>query len=98
MNRMTTLEEKVWGRTPDGTEVRLFTLANDRGMTVKIATYGGIITELHVPDRAGQPGNVVLGFSSLAQYLKGHSFFGAITGRVANRIAKGEFTLDGREY
>jgi aldose 1-epimerase len=92
------LEHKVFGRTPDGAEVKIYTLSNSKGMTAKITEYGGIITELWVPDRNGKPGNVALGFDNLDRYVKGHPFFGAIAGRVANRIAKGKFTLDGKEY
>src|SRR5438874_3118166 len=94
---MITLEQQDWGRT-EGKAVKLFTLDNGKGLTARISSYGAIISELHVPDRHSQPGNVVLGFASLDQYLKGHPFFGAIAGRVANRIAKAKFTLDGREY
>lgn len=90
--------EKTFGALPDGTAVRLFTLSNRHGLTVKITEYGGIITELWAPDRAGKPANVVLGFDQLEEYTKGHPFFGAIAGRYANRIANGKFTLDGREY
>jgi aldose 1-epimerase len=67
-------------------------------MTAKVMTYGAILTELHVPDRDGKPADVVLGFDNLDAYLAGHPHFGATTGRVANRIAKGRFTLDGKEY
>ncbi len=95
---MTTLTEQDWGHTPDGVVVKLFTLANSKGMTAKITNYGGIVTELLVPDRTGRPGNVVLGFGTLAEYLKGHPFFGAIAGRVANRIANATFSLDGKDY
>ncbi len=87
-----------FGKLPDGTEVDLYTLTNARGMVAKVATYGGIVTELHVPDRNGKLGDVVLGFDNLEAYLKGHPYFGCITGRVANRIANGKFTLDGKEY
>ena len=93
-----TLRSDSFGGMPDGTPVRIYTLANGRGMTVKITEYGGILTELWVLDRQGKPGNVVLGFDKLEEYTKGHPFFGAIAGRVANRIAKGKFTLDGQEY
>lgn len=92
------LEHKVFGKTPDGAEVKIYTLSNSKGMTAKITEYGGIITELWMPDRNGKPGNIVLGFDNLDRYVKGHPFFGAIAGRVANRIAKGMFTLDGKEY
>lgn len=87
-----------FGRLPDGTAVDLYTLTNASGLVAKVTTYGTIITELHVPDRAGKTGDIVLGFDNLAQYLKGHPYFGASIGRVANRIAKGRFTLDGKTY
>jgi aldose 1-epimerase len=90
--------EEPFGMTPDGENVRLITLANAKGMKVKIITYGGIVTELHVPDKNGKFSDVVLGFDDLKSYLAGHPFFGANAGRVANRIAGGKFTLDGKEY
>jgi len=61
-------------------------------------TYGAIVTEIDVPDRNGKLADVVLGFDDLQGYLGSHPYFGAATGRVANRIAKGEFSLDGKEY
>src|SRR5437660_11034309 len=67
-------------------------------MQAKVITYGAILTELTAPDRNGKFEDVVLGFDNLQDYLKGHPFFGATVGRVANRIAKGKFTLDGKEY
>jgi aldose 1-epimerase len=63
-----------------------------------LPTYGGIIVSIKTPDRAGHFDDIVLGFSKLDGYLKGHPYFGAITGRYANRIAKGRFTLGGTEY
>lgn len=94
---MTRLQEENWG-TVDGKAVKLFTLTNRRGTIVKVTNYGLIITDIQAADRSGKLGHVVLGFDNLDQYLKGHPFFGAIAGRVANRIAKGKFTLDGKEY
>jgi aldose 1-epimerase len=91
------LERMDFGKTPEGTPVELYVLTNGK-MTAKVMTYGAILTELQVPDRSGKPGDVVLGFDNLASYLAGHPHFGATTGRVANRIAKGQFTLDGKEY
>jgi aldose 1-epimerase len=93
-----TIEKTDFGKLPDGTAIDLYTLVNAKGMTAKIITYGGILTELHVPDRNGKLGDVVLGFDSPEGYLAGHPYFGAIVGRVANRIAKGKFTLDGKTY
>jgi aldose 1-epimerase len=87
-----------FGKTADGTPVDLYVLTNSRGVSAKITNYGAILTELHVPDRDGKSANVVLGFDNLKSYLAGHPFFGATVGRVANRIAKGKFTLDGKEH
>lgn len=93
-----TIQKASFGRLPDGTAVDLYTLTNASGVVAKIANYGTIITELHVPDRQGNPADVVLGFDNLGQYLKGHPYFGCTVGRVANRIAQGRFTLDGKVY
>lgn len=91
-------DETPFGQTADGTKITAYTLLNKNGMKAKIITYGGIVTELHVPDKDGKLADVTLGHDSLEGYLKGHPYFGAITGRVANRIANAKFTLDGKEY
>lgn len=93
-----TLEKELFGATSRGTPVERYTLSNGHGMRVRIMTYGGIVVSLEVPDRDGRLGNVVLGFERLDPYLAGHPYFGAICGRVANRIAHGTFTLDGTTY
>ena len=67
-------------------------------MEVKAITYGGIITSLKVPDKAGQLGDVVLGYDTLQGYLDKSPFFGTIVGRYGNRIGKGTFTIDGKTY
>ena len=92
------VQKADFGKTADGTPVELYTLTNAHGLKAKIITYGGIVTELDAPDRDGKMGDVVLGFDDLKGYLAGHPYFGAIIGRVANRVAKGRFTLDGKEY
>jgi aldose 1-epimerase len=92
------LTKKVYGKMPDGTQVDEYTLTNSKGMTIKVINYGGIVTGLYVPDKNGKVADVCLGCSNLEEYIEGHPFFGAIAGRVANRIAKGKFTLDGKEY
>jgi aldose 1-epimerase len=97
LNQMTALQSP-FGSLPDGREVHFFTLRNARGSTLKFTNYGLIVTELHVPDRRGRLGNVVLGFDHLPRYLQGHPFFGAVAGRYANRIAGGQFALDGQTY
>lgn len=91
------LNKMIFGKTPDGTPVELYVLKNGQ-ITVKVMTYGAIITEIDTPDRNGKEGDVVLGFDSLEGYLGKHPYFGATVGRVANRIAKGKFTLNGQEY
>ena len=90
--------KSAFGKLPDGAEVDLYTLSNAHSVTVKIMTYGGIITSLKAPDRRGKPGEVQLGFDTLDEYLKGHPYFGALCGRVANRIAGGRFSIDGKSY
>jgi aldose 1-epimerase len=86
---------KPYGTTADGVAVGEYTLTNGAGMEVKIITYGGIITSIRVPGRDGKIGNVALGLASLREYETKNPYFGAITGRFANRIAEGKFTLDG---
>ena len=95
---MTDIKQEVFGKLPDGREVKRYTLQNKNGVTAKLIEYGAILSELWVPDRTGRSTNIVAGFDKLEQYLSGHPFFGATTGRYANRIAKGKFTLDGKEY
>lgn len=92
------LQSTSFGKTAQGQPVEQFTLANGRGLTVRIISYGAIITSVETPDRTGRPGEITLGFDTLDPYLAGHPFFGAICGRVANRIAGGKFTIDGHTY
>jgi aldose 1-epimerase len=92
------ITHKPYGKTKDGTPVEEYTLVNKNGVTMKVITYGGIVTEIHVPDKDGKFADVCLGCTDLAEYEAGHPFFGAIAGRVANRIAKGKFTLNGKQY
>jgi aldose 1-epimerase len=94
-----TITRAAFGTTPDGAATDLYTLTNTRGMEVKITNYGGIITSVEAPDRRGRMRNVVLGFSTVGAYVyKNSPYFGCITGRYANRIARGRFTLDGTTY
>jgi aldose 1-epimerase len=88
-----------FGKTSDGTEVDLLILKNDKGMLAKIMSLGATLVELHIPDKNGKVTNVVLGFDSVADYQSDkNQYFGCTTGRVCNRIGKGRFTLDGKEY
>lgn len=92
------IKARRFGTLPTGETVDEYTLINAQGLKLKFITYGGIINELHVPDRHGVKGDVVLGFNDLERYLGSHPYFGAITGRVAGRITGGRFTLEGRSY
>ena len=92
-----TITKQPFGKTADGHNVELYTLKNGT-MTVKVTTYGAIITSIEVPDKAGKIGEVTLGFDTLEGYIKGHPYFGATVGRVGNRIANGKFKLNGKEY
>lgn len=94
----TSVMKESFGKTKDEQEVDLYTLTNKNGVIAKIMTYGALLTELHVPDKEGKIEDIVLGFDVLAAYEAGHPYFGATTGRVANRIANGKFTLNGEEY
>ncbi len=95
-------QEHCSGEIPvaDFDDVKLYTLTNRGGMTVDITNYGAIITSLKVPDRNGKAADIALGHSSLEGYLNAvdKPYFGAIVGRYGNRIAKGEFTIDGEAY
>ena len=82
----------------DGTPVSLYTMTNGKGATMKVMNYGGIIVSFEVPDRNGNPIDVILGFDSLRAYEKRNPFFGALVGRYGNRIGKARFVLDGKEY
>jgi len=79
-------------------KITAYTLINKNGIKCKIINLGGIVTELHVPDQDGKFADVVLGFDNAKGYVDGHPYFGAIIGRVANRIAAGKFKLDGKDY
>ena len=87
-----------FGKLQDGRAVSMFTLTNSKGATMKVINYGGIIVSLEVPDKEGNLVDVVLGYDSLEAYEKRNPFFGALVGRYGNRIGKGKFTLDGKEY
>ena len=91
------LTTKPFGST-DGTPVNLYTLSNDRGFEVSITNYGGAITTINAPDRNGNFEDVVLGYDTLAEYVKHPRYLGALIGRHANRLALGKFSLNGNSY
>jgi aldose 1-epimerase len=92
------VSEAAYGKLGD-LDVRLYTLTNQHGLVVKITDYGATVTECHVPDKHGKLADVVLGFESLEGYTQEKNpFFGAIVGRVANRIRNAKFELEGKTY
>ena len=93
-----TIVKSAYGTTLKGEKIDSYKLKNQNGMEVDIITFGGIITDLKVPNKEGVSENVVTGFTSLEQYQKENPFFGALIGRFGNRIAKGKFSLDGKNY
>ncbi len=92
------IDVKAFGQTPDGKQVRLYSLRNANGLTADIMTYGAIVVSLKTPDSKGRMADIVLGYDNLQDYVKNSPYFGAIVGRYGNRIAKGKFKLDGAEY
>jgi aldose 1-epimerase len=96
--RGATIKKDSFGVTSDGQAVDRYTLTNDKGVSAEIINYGGIITRLRVPDKNGHLGDVVLGFDDIKKYEDQSPYFGAIIGRVANRIAGGVFFIDHRRY
>ena len=98
--RLGTISSERYGTTPDGQDVHEYTLTNasDDPLEVRIITLGGIVTSIQAPDRQRQSANVVLGFDNLPDYGTKNPYFGCVTGRYANRIAKGRFTLGGVQY
>lgn len=92
------LQKAIFGRLPDEIEIAEYTLHNHRGVIAKVISYGASLHELWLLDRDGQSSDVVLGCGNLQGYLGKHPYFGATIGRYANRIAKGRFTLNGKEY
>ena len=95
---MPRIESVPFGKAPDGTPVGIYRLTNSHGLVATITNYGGIVVSLLVPDRDGKLGDIVLGYDTLAGYLVASPYFGCVVGRYGNRIAKGEFRLDGRTY
>jgi aldose 1-epimerase len=93
-----TLEHAPYGTTQGGQAVDIYTMTNDHGVRVRFLSYGGVITEIDVPDRTGRLDDIVLGLRTLHEYETLSAHYGAITGRFANRIAGAQFTLDGVAY
>ena len=88
-----------FGTTKDGEAVEVYTLKSNAGLVAKVMTRGATLVELHVPDKDGKTEDVIFGFDDVSGYESdANGYFGCTTGRVCNRIAKGKFSLDGKEY
>lgn len=91
-------ERSTFGKLPDGRAVPAVTLTNGNGVSAKIIAYGATLQSLIMPDRDGHKDDVVLGYDNMQQYIDQPQYFGSTVGRFANRVAKGKFTLDGKQY
>ena len=98
MSAPASVSRRALAATPSGESVDLITLDTGTGLTAELATWGATLTSLRVPDASGRIADVVLGFDALQDYVGVHPYWGGVIGRFANRIARGRFTLDGREY
>ena len=92
------IEKKLFGKLSDGSEIFAYTLKNQNGMTAEIINYGAIVVSLTAPDRNGKFEDIVLGYDNIDSYVKDNNYFGAIVGRYGNRIGKGKFMLEGKDY
>ena len=97
-NDIMSIKKNLFGTMPDGREVYSYTLRNKNGMKVKLCEYGGAVVQIKTADKNGSFDDVVCGYSSLDSYIGGDGYQGALIGRIGNRIAKGRFALDGKEY
>jgi len=93
------LKKEDFQKTVDNKPVDLYILTNKNGLEMSVTNFGAKIVSLHVPDSKGKMIDVVLGHNNINEYLVSkEQYFGGVCGRVGNRIAKGRFTLDGKEY
>lgn len=95
---VTQAEESIFGKLPDGQEVKIFVLTNASGMTVKVTEYGAILVSIEAADRNGKFADLSHGYDTLEGWLTNTSYFGSTVGRFGNRIADGKFSLDGKTY
>ncbi len=87
-----------FGRLADGREIGAVTLTNRNGVAAKVITYGATLQSMLVPDRTGKLADVTIGYADIASYVDKPQYFGGTVGRFANRVARGKFSLDGRDY
>ena len=98
MNSTSAVKEEIFGKMPDGREVRIFTLTNKNSLKARITEYGAILVSLETPDKNGKLADITHGYDTLAGWLTNTSYLGASVGRFGNRIKAGKFTLDGKDY
>ncbi|MEO0293499.1 MAG: aldose epimerase family protein [candidate division WOR-3 bacterium] len=92
------VQKENFGTTPKGDSITLYTLRNTKGMEVKVMEFGATLVSIKVPDKKGKFEDIILGFDSLIDYINDPTYMGVTAGRYANRIGKGKFTLEGKEY
>ncbi|MDC2889751.1 aldose epimerase family protein [Psychrosphaera algicola] len=97
-NKIPSASLSHYGYLEDRTPVSQVTMTNSHGVTVKVISYGGIITDVFTPDKNGEYANIVLGMDNIEAYESSNPYYGAIIGRYGNRIANGRFKLNGVEY
>jgi len=87
-------------QTSDFDDIKIYTLKNKAGTTVKITNYGATVTSIITADREGTMADIALGYNDVSGYMNAvdKPYFGSIVGRYGNRIAKGKFTIDGKDY
>ncbi len=90
------VKEKIFGETPDGQQVTLYSISNEKGIRADVMNYGAILVNLFVPDKKGKIADVTLGYDKLEKYFTNGNFFGASVGPIANRTADAKFVLDGK--
>ncbi len=97
-NRASAVREEIFGQTPDGRLVKIFTLTNQNGLRARVTEYGAILVSMETPDLSGKTADITHGYDTLEGWLTNTAYFGATVGRFGNRIKDGGFTLDGKEY
>lgn len=98
MSSTSAVKQEVFGKMPDGREVRIFTLTNKNGLKARVTEYGAILVSMETPDKTGKLADLTHGYDTLAGWLSNTSYFGSTVGRFGNRIKDGKFTLDGKAY
>jgi aldose 1-epimerase len=92
------IPQTQFGRTPEGSDISLFSLNNDKGLTISVTDFGATLCRLYFPDKNGQGHNLVLGYDGFENLLADSNYFGATIGRYGNRIANGQFELHGKSF